>query len=209
MAAPADFGPALAVQAHGVVMLKAEGIDVVAAGDTSADPWDIDPAHPDDGHGAAEPVHGRDCAAAPGATAPRLGVSQWSDPEHGRYVKMVTRGGILTGFICVGMPRTGAELTLLFERGSELPADRSLLLRYDGPDVDPAGGGDAFALDATVCWCNGVTVGAITASAAAGNTDVACIGSATRAGTGCGGCRGRIGEVLERFALTNSTEIVG
>ncbi|MEB0003087.1 FAD-dependent oxidoreductase [Cryobacterium sp. RTC2.1] len=209
VAAPADFGPALAVQAHGVVMLKAEGIDVVAAGDTSADPWDIDPAHPDDGHGAAEPVHGRDCAAAPGATAPRLGVSQWSDPEHGRYVKMVTRGGILTGFICVGMPRTGAELTLLFERGSELPADRSLLLRYDGPDVDPAGGGDAFALDATVCWCNGVTVGAITASAAAGNTDVACIGSATRAGTGCGGCRGRIGEVLERFALTNSTEIVG
>ncbi|MEB0200395.1 FAD-dependent oxidoreductase [Cryobacterium sp. 5I3] len=209
VAAPADFGPALAVQAHGVVMLKAEGIDVVAAGDTSADPWDIDPAHPDDGHGAAEPVHGRDCAAAPGATAPRLGVSQWSDPEHGRYVKMVTRGGILTGFICVGMPRTGAELTLLFERGSELPADRSLLLRYDGPDVDPAGGGDAFAPDATVCWCNGVTVGAITASAAAGNTDVACIGSATRAGTGCGGCRGRIGEVLERFALTNSTEIVG
>ncbi|TFC00618.1 MULTISPECIES: NAD(P)/FAD-dependent oxidoreductase [unclassified Cryobacterium] len=209
VAAPADFGPALAVQAHGVVMLKAEGIDVVAAGDTSADPWDIDPAHPDDGHGAAEPVHGRDCAAAPGATAPRLGVSQWSDPEHGRYVKMVTRGGILTGFICVGMPRTGAELALLFERGSELPADRSLLLRYDGPDVDPAGGGDAFAPDATVCWCNGVTAGAITASAAAGNTDVACIGSATRAGTGCGGCRGRIGEVLERFALTNSTEIVG
>ena len=209
VAAPADFGPALAVQAHGVVMLKAEGIDVVAAGDTSADPWDIDPAHPDDGHGAAEPVHGRNCTAAPVVTAPRLGVSQWADPEHGRYVKMVTRGGILTGFICVGMPRTGAELTLLFERGSELPADRSLLLRYDGPDADPAGGGDAFAPDATVCWCNGVTVGAITASAAAGNTDVACIGSATRAGTGCGGCRGRIGEVLERFALTNSTEILG
>jgi len=206
--APTIFGPALAAHAHGVVMLKAEGIDVVAAGDTGADPWDIDPTHPDDGHGAAEPVHGRDCAAAPVAAVPRLSVSQWADPEHGRYVKMVTRGGILTGFICVGMPRTGAELTLLFERGSELPADRSLLLRYDGPDVDPAGGGDAFAPDATVCWCNGVTVGAIEASAEAGNTDVACIGSATRAGTGCGGCKGRIGEVLERFALTNSTEIL-
>ncbi|MDY7543237.1 MULTISPECIES: FAD-dependent oxidoreductase [unclassified Cryobacterium] len=204
-----DFGPALAAQAHGVVMLKAEGIDVVAAGDTSADPWDLDPARPDDGHGAAELVHGRDCAAAPVAAMPRLGVSQWADPEHGRYVKMVTRGGILTGFICVGMPRTGAELTLLFERGSELPADRSLLLRYDGTDVDPAGAGDAFDSDATVCWCNGVTVGAITASAEAGNTDVACVGSATRAGTGCGGCKGRIGEVLERFALTNSTEILG
>ena len=65
---------------------------------------------------------------------------------------------------------------------------------------DPATAGDAFAPESTVCWCNGVTVEAITASAAAGNDTVACIGSATRAGTGCGGCKGRIGEVLERFA---------
>ena len=169
-----------------VVMLKAEGIDVVAAGDTAADPFDVD-----------DSAHTHGCAA--GDPAP-LAVAQWADPEHGRYVKMVTRGGILTGFVCVGMPRTGAELTLLFERGSELPADRSVLLRFDGPDYDPATAGDAFAPESTVCWCNGVTVDAITASAAAGNDTVACIGSATRAGTGCGGCKGRIGEVLERFA---------
>ncbi|TFC03533.1 NAD(P)/FAD-dependent oxidoreductase [Cryobacterium adonitolivorans] len=172
-----------------VVMLKAEGIDVVAAGDTTADPFDAALADAD--------AHAHGCATgAPG----RLGVSQWADPEHGRYVKMVTRGGILTGFVCVGMPRTGAELTLLFERGSELPADRSVLLRFDGPDYDPATAGDAFAPESTVCWCNGVTVEAITASAQAGNDTVACIGTATRAGTGCGGCKGRIGEVLERFA---------
>ena len=169
-----------------VVMLKAEGIDVVAAGDTAADPFDVD-----------DSAHAHGCAA--GDPAP-LAVAQWADPEHGRYVKMVTRGGILTGFVCVGMPRTGAELTLLFERGSELPADRSVLLRFDGPDYDPATAGDAFAPESTVCWCNGVTVEAITASAEAGNNTVACIGSATRAGTGCGGCKGRIGEVLERFA---------
>jgi len=168
-----------------VVMLKAEGIDVVAAGDTAADPFDVD-----------DSAHAHGCAGEP---AP-LAVAQWADPEHGRYVKMVTRGGILTGFVCVGMPRTGAELTLLFERGSELPADRSVLLRFDGPDYDPATAGDAFAPESTVCWCNGVTVEAITTSAAAGNDTVACIGSATRAGTGCGGCKGRIGEVLERFA---------
>jgi assimilatory nitrate reductase electron transfer subunit len=169
-----------------VVMLKAEGIDVVAAGDTAADPFDVD-----------DSAHAHGCAA--GDPAP-LAVAQWADPEHGRYVKMVTRGGILTGFVCVGMPRTGAELTLLFERGSELPADRSVLLRFDGPDYDPATAGDAFAPEATVCWCNGVTVEAIGAAAVAGNDTVACIGSATRAGTGCGGCKGRIGEVLERFA---------
>lgn len=127
-------------------------------------------------------------------------VAQWADPELGRYVKMVTRAGMLEGFVCVGMPRTGAELTLLFERGSELPSDRSVLLRFDGPDYDPSVGGDVFALEATVCWCNGVTVGAIADSAGAGNTTVACIGSATRAGTGCGGGKARIGGVLERFS---------
>jgi assimilatory nitrate reductase electron transfer subunit len=177
-----------AVPAASVVMLKAEGIDVVAAGDTSADPFDAALAGAD--------AHASGCSAG----EPPLSVSQWADPEHGRYVKMITRGGILAGFVCVGMPRTGAELTLLFERGSELPADRSVLLRFDGPDYDPATAGDALVPDATVCWCNGVTVAGITVSAEAGNNTVACIGSATRAGTGCGGCKGRIGEVLERFA---------
>ncbi|MDJ0378850.1 FAD-dependent oxidoreductase [Cryobacterium sp. PH31-L1] len=171
----------LAASMSAVVMLKAEGIDVVSAGNTGADPWD-----------RAVDEHAAGCSGAP------LSVSQWADPEHGRYVKMVTRDGILEGFVCVGMPRTAAELTLLFERGSELPFDRSVLLRYDGPDYEPSAG-SSFALDATVCWCNGVTVGAIADSAAAGNTSVACISTATRAGTGCGGCKMRIGDVLEHF----------
>ena len=169
-----------------VVMLKAEGVDVAAAGQINREPWDLDLDEDRD--------HADGCAVA------TTSVSQWADPEHGRYVKMVTRDGILEGFVCVGMPRTAAELTLLFERRSELPADRSVLLRYDGPDYDPSASGDSFAPTATVCWCNGVTVGAIAESASAGNTTVACISSATRAGTGCGGCKGRIGEVLDRFA---------
>ncbi len=159
-----------------IVMLKAEHVDVVAVGDVSADPWDDD------------------------ALAPRRRVAQWADPEHLRYVKMVTVDGVLTGFASVGMPRTAAELTLLFERGDELPADRSLLLRFDGPDYDPADDADAFAPTTTVCWCNGVTVGRIEESAASGNATVECVGRDTRAGTGCGGCRGRIAEVLARAA---------
>ena len=98
------------------------------------------------------------------------------------------------------MPRTAAELTLLFERGSELPADRSVLLRFDGPDYEPSAAGDAFALDATVCWCNGVSVGAIADAAAEGERTIACVSAATRAGTGCGGCKGRIADVLDYFA---------
>ena len=115
------------------MMLKARGVDVAAAGDVQAGPFD----------------------AAPG-----LSVSQWADPEHGKYVKMSTRDGVLAGFISVGMPRTGAELTLLFERGAELPADRSALLRLDGPDRDVAAKADPAR---TVCRCAGVAEETITA----------------------------------------------
>jgi assimilatory nitrate reductase electron transfer subunit len=169
------------VERDPIVMLKAEHIDVVAVGEITADPWDDDAVHP------------------------RRRVSQWADPEHLRYVKMVTEDGALTGFVSVGMPRTAAELTLLFERRGELPADRSILLRFDGPDYDPKADADAFATETTVCWCNGVTVGRIEASAACGNTTVDCVGRDTRAGTGCGGCKGRIAEVLARAAEADGT----
>ncbi|MFC9919267.1 NAD(P)/FAD-dependent oxidoreductase [Agromyces binzhouensis] len=176
-----EAGAPLAPERDAIVMLKAEHVDVVAVGDVSVEPWDDD------------------------ALAPRRRVAQWADPEHLRYVKMVTEGGILTGFASVGMPRTAAELTLLFERRAELPADRSLLLRFDGPDDDPSANADAFAPEATVCWCNGVTVGRIEESAACGNATVECVGRDTRAGTGCGGCRGRIAEVLARAAEADGT----
>jgi assimilatory nitrate reductase electron transfer subunit len=178
-----------------VVMLKASGIDVVAVGDVSRDALD-DLA--DDVHGAAG-AHTSGCLHE----APRR-VSSWMDAEHGRYVKMVTRGGVLDALVCVGMPRAAAELTLLFERRSELPTDRSVLLRHDGPDFDDASAGDVFAEDATVCWCNAVTVGAIATAAEAGNTTVSCIGKATRAGTGCGGCKERIAQVLEHVAVVST-----
>jgi assimilatory nitrate reductase electron transfer subunit len=155
-------------------MLKAEGIDVVAGGAVDADPF----------------------SHAPGCHGPQ--VTLWADPARGAYVKLVTVEGVLTGFVAVGMPRTGAELTLLFERGSELPADRSSLLRLDAPDVGIAVVADPFAADATVCWCNGVSAGAIREAAAAGEPTVACVKAATRAGTGCGGCVGRITELLAR-----------
>jgi assimilatory nitrate reductase electron transfer subunit len=165
------------VERPGVVMLKAEGIDVVAGGAVDADPF----------------------SHAPGCHGPQ--VTLWADPARGAYVKLVTVDGVLTGFVAVGMPRTGAELTLLFERGSELPADRSSLLRLDAADAGMAVVADPFAADATVCWCNGVSAGAIRDAVAAGEPTVACVKASTRAGTGCGGCVGRISELLAREAV--------
>jgi assimilatory nitrate reductase electron transfer subunit len=96
------------VERASTVALKAERVDVVAVGDVQAEPWDVEPTTAD-GCGVHPP-------------APRS-VSVWADPDHGRYVKMITRAGVLTGFACVGMPRTAAELTLLYDSGGELPAE--------------------------------------------------------------------------------------
>ncbi|WP_247826887.1 FAD-dependent oxidoreductase [Arthrobacter antioxidans] len=152
-----------------VVVLKARGVDAVVAGETDADPWTVEPG---------------------------LAVAEWADPGHGRYAKMITRDGVLTGLVCVGMPRTGAELVLLFERGSELPADRSSLLRPDSAEGLPAASPPGPAT--TLCRCAGVTRGAVQESVAAGSASVQDVSTATRAGTGCGGCRDDIRTVIEQ-----------
>lgn len=164
-----------------VVMLKSEGVHVVSGGDVSAELWDA-------------PVGGRH--HEPGCSAREI--SQWADPARGSYVKMVTRDGVLEGFVAAGMPRAGAELTLLFERKSELPVDRSVLLRLDAPEIAIIS--KELSPTDTVCWCNGVTVEGITDAAARGNTTVESVCAATRAGTGCGGCKGRLAEVLASVA---------
>ncbi len=164
-----------------VVALKADGVDLVAGGIVDASPWDEEP-------------HADSCAH-------HRQVTQWLDPARGAYVKMVTHDGVLEGFVSVGMPRAGAELTLLFERGGELPADRSVLLRLDADDAGATLSGDPFAPEATVCWCNGVTVERIGEAVAAGADTVECIGKTTRAGTGCGGCKGRITELIARSGV--------
>lgn len=152
-------------------MLKARGVDVAAAGDVSAGPFD---------------------------DVPGLNVSQWADPEHGKYVKMSTRGGALAGFVSVGMPRAGAELTLLFERGSELPADRSALLRLDGSDGD-SGAVAVADPTRTVCRCAGVSEESITDAVMGGCSTVPELSATTRAGTGCGGCHGELKSLIEAY----------
>jgi assimilatory nitrate reductase electron transfer subunit len=172
-AAPAQAAVAVR-ERPSVVMLKAEGIDVVSGGDHDTQPWSDESAD----------------------------VSLWLDPARGGYLKTIVRDGVLTGFVSVGMSRAGAELTLLFERGSQTPADPTVFLRLDAPTATATSASDPLAPDATVCWCNGVTVGRITEAASTGCETVECVGRETRAGTGCGGCKGRIAEILATAKAT-------
>lgn len=176
--AEAESLPPLPAEQPGVVVLKARGLNLAVAGNVAAEPWDEEVL----------------CSGA-AAGRPRLQVSQWADPEHGRYVKMTTRAGVLEGVVAVGMPRTAAELVQLFERGAELPADRSLLLRLDGPDQGASSADDPGR---TVCRCAGVSGTAIAAAVTGGCGTVAEVSASTRAGTGCGRCHKDIKGIIEK-----------
>ncbi|KRF05053.1 FAD/NAD(P)-binding oxidoreductase [Arthrobacter sp. Soil782] len=155
-----------------VLMLKARGLDAVVAGEVSADPW---AAHED-------------------GTA----VALWADPQQGSYAKMVTRNGVLQGLVCVGMPRAGAELVLLFESGAVLPPDRSSLLRLDGAEASASSASSVTDPAAVVCRCAGVSRGSIEQAAVVGCSSVAEVSASTRAGTGCGGCHADIRTIIEQ-----------
>ncbi|EMY32621.1 nitrite reductase [Arthrobacter crystallopoietes BAB-32] len=160
-----------------VILLKARGVDLAAAGNVNAELWDDD-------------------EASQGTDAPSRRVSQWADPEHGRYAKMVTRAGVLEGLVCVGMPRTAAELVLLFERGAELPADRTALFRLDALEALSEGGGPVDP-DSALCRCTGATVGSVEQAVAGGCSTVQEVSACTRAGSGCGSCKSRIQQLID------------
>jgi assimilatory nitrate reductase electron transfer subunit len=126
-------------------------------------------------------------------------VVQLADPGRGRYVKAVVRGGVVTGAVCVGAPRAAAELTLLVERGSPAPADRTALLLPGARTALADEGGDPTLIPdrATVCRCNGVTKGAIVGAWSDGARTVEGVAARTRATTGCGTCRDTVCGLLD------------
>lgn len=54
-------------------------------------------------------------------------------------------------------------------------------------------------MNETVCFCGGVTVGDIKAAVEAGNTTLEAVQAATGASTHCGGCMGKVEELIEQF----------
>jgi assimilatory nitrate reductase electron transfer subunit len=122
---------------------------------------------------------------------PDAEVLAFTDPARGTYAKLVISDGRLAGAVMLGdNPAVGAVVQL-FDRNAAVPADRrSLLLgRAFGTDAAPADSPAFMPDQAVVCRCNSVSKGVITACWRAGARSVADVVTATRATTGCGGCR--------------------
>ncbi|MDJ0447651.1 nitrogenase iron-molybdenum cofactor biosynthesis protein NifE [Methylocystis sp. JR02] len=82
------------------------------------------------------------------------------------------------------------------EKSWEQRADEAIAAEAAALAADPVAA-EAARRDKQVCSCNLISVGAIEDAIRDGANDVAAVGKATAAGTGCGGCQERIAEMLE------------
>ncbi len=121
--------------------------------------------------------------------APGTAWAVLEDPGAGLHRAAALRGGRLAGAVLLGpdaaLPPRGWLSALMAGDAKLAAADRAALLagrRADGPAPSPL-----------VCACHGVTASAILGC---GGRDVAAVGAATAAGTGCGSCRPEIAALL-------------
>lgn len=119
-----------------------------------------------------------------------------SDGGGNRHVDLVLRPNEkgeseLVGVTSLGFPDVSAALTLAYDRRTPLPTDPLALL------VPAAAGGGVAATvspmrmpgSTTVCRCTGVTKKQIVSAWEDGATTADAVAGATRATTGCGGCK--------------------
>ncbi|MBV8785764.1 MAG: NAD(P)/FAD-dependent oxidoreductase [Mycobacterium sp.] len=131
---------------------------------------------------------------------------QYVEPKHGVYKTLVVRDGKLVGATLVGDVSKVAFLMQAFDRGLPLPTERVSLM-FDIGTPDAATGAAELSDDAQVCNCNGVSKAAIVGCVNAGQTSLASVMNATRAGKGCGSCKGLVAQVVEWAASASGAAV--
>jgi assimilatory nitrate reductase electron transfer subunit len=163
---------------HVVTRLKAKDVDLAALGD----------------------VHARvDSADAE--------VLCLTDPTRGRYAKLVLRDDRVAGAIVLGAPDAAATITQLYDRGIPVPSDRIALLlgRALPPGATVAHSPADLPAATTVCRCNTVSKSQLVKAWRGGARGVSGLASATRATTGCGGCRDTVSAIADWLASSEET----
>jgi nitrite reductase (NADH) large subunit len=123
-------------------------------------------------------------------------VVRFAEPRRGVYKTAIVREGKLVGATLLGDLGKVSFLTQAFDRGTVLPDERvSLLFDLGGP---PAAESVAeLPDDAQVCNCNGVSKGDIRRCVQAGKASMREVAAQTRAGSGCGSCKGQVLQIIE------------
>jgi nitrite reductase (NADH) large subunit len=138
--------------------------------------------------------------ASMGALEPELErdqVLQIVEERRDSYRKLIIRDGQLVGAMLVGNTAATATLVQMFDRGDQIPDDPLELLCQLRANVPTA--------ERVVCNCNKVTEQSLCEAIAAGADSTEALGDATRAGTGCGSCKGELKQLLQKHAKKPSS----
>ncbi|MFE0749409.1 nitrite reductase large subunit NirB [Gordonia sp. NPDC058843] len=124
---------------------------------------------------------------------------QFYEPRNGVYKSVVVRDNKLIGAMLLGDISKANFLTQAFDDKIPLPDERiSMLFDLGTPSAET--GAAELADDVQVCNCNGITKGDIMACVASGCTSVGDVCAKTRAGKGCGSCKGLVADIVEHAA---------
>jgi len=115
-------------------------------------------------------------------------VVQVIEDRKGIYRKLIIRDGKLAGAMLVGCAEAAPVLIQLFDRGELLPPNRL--------DVLASPGGGLTTSDPEVCNCHHITEGTLVEAIKGGATTLSTLSACTKAGTGCGTCRGQLTGLL-------------
>ena len=115
--------------------------------------------------------------------------------SRGIYKKLLVRDGRLAGAILLGETSRSAHLLQLFDRAQPVPESRAELLFPAVAGTEPSVG--EMPDDAQICNCNGISKGQLVEAVASGCRTMKSLCEKTRAGMGCGSCKGQVQAVLE------------
>jgi nitrite reductase (NADH) large subunit len=119
-------------------------------------------------------------------------VFQVIEERRDAYRKLVVRDGKLVGAMLVGNTAAAATLVQLFDRGDPMPEDPLEVLchaRASGP-----------AAERMVCTCHKLSESALRRAIENGADSLLALGEQTKAGTGCGSCKGELAQLVSTHA---------
>lgn len=115
-------------------------------------------------------------------------VIQIVEDRRGVYRRLVVRNDRLVGATLVGDAAAAPGLAAWFDRGDPLPANRL--------DLFASGDAPTSAGDREVCNCHRVKESTVREAVKAGCTSLPQLAAQTKAGTGCGSCRGALADLI-------------
>lgn len=132
----------------------------------------------------------------PGADPASVTSIVLEDELSGAYKKLVVDRATrkLIGAVLVGSTADYGQLVGMVRNGEAIPETPVSFLIHagDSPNTDPATLGD----QALVCTCNNVSAGRLRETIGGGCRDLPTLCKITSAGTGCGGCKPQVAQLL-------------